>query len=738
MEIAVSNDKSISFKAGTAGSITFGSLLSKLGGSASGVFGQAIDGAFKGLGDPKMVIKEFYISTERENLGMRMVGDLQAGSKKLGFDFVFSKTGNVVVIYFTVPQEQVQPVLTKALSFSKPTQTLGSILKAQSIDVWYASGSLPSGFLSFSKKVETGFGFSGAIEFDNAAARQNMQGLAAAIFSRVTGKFEVKVALSATKASFSVKLPDIIIKESDADPKALSLIGPTAEISAQFSTAALSFSIDTGLAWSSGLQVKGKLTLDSTGSGTVALEQSGVITNPMRIPNSKLLGMSGSLKVNPAPPYIMGGSFGTTFQIGEDQASLGVKAILTTVAFSLDAANPTSNWIYGSISTLRIGDLIYQFGFNDATKFSALSPALRGSGLSQVAFSSSASAQKIKYTDPNTNKAQTIDVFAGVMFQGQLDLVGWTGSAKVAVNVDAPYISIKYNSNPVRVANVAEFTLSAGQTNEGPKVDLDAGRISGVPALSGSIEGYLNVLGLFATQTKFRAATDGIQADISASLWNLFAVQVAVKADWSSLANLGLDVSASFAIGPDSELGRQLAQSVGQTNKAIDAQPESDTCSLLEVGSAESDVAWIDTQFQHMLDEAHALAAATGQDSHELFQDRVDDWLEERRALLEQDSELETTGVCKEQKKSWKLRLAKLAKFSLQVSFKGRIGAGWFAEVSYRLTHGDEAIDGSLRLDMNTVNAAKQLMEAAWQKLKEYVKAKEKGIAKFFREKLFN
>eukprot|EP00455_Lapot_gusevi_P021659 TRINITY_DN2267_c0_g2_i1.p1 TRINITY_DN2267_c0_g2~~TRINITY_DN2267_c0_g2_i1.p1 ORF type:complete len:128 (-),score=61.04 TRINITY_DN2267_c0_g2_i1:101-454(-) len=115
----------------------------------------------------------------------------------------------------------------------------------------------------------------------------------------------------------------------------------------------------------------------------------------------------------------------------------------------------------------------------------------------------------------------------------------------------------------------------------------------------------------------------------------------------------------------------------------------------------------------------------------------VDDWLEDRRALLEQDSELENMDVCKDQKSSWKSWLSQLVNFNLQVSFKGHLGVGWLAEASYKLTYGSEAIEGSLRVDIKSVNAAKQIMEAAWQKLKEQLKGKARGLVRFISDKLW-
>eukprot|EP00455_Lapot_gusevi_P028462 TRINITY_DN303_c0_g1_i2.p2 TRINITY_DN303_c0_g1~~TRINITY_DN303_c0_g1_i2.p2 ORF type:complete len:715 (+),score=331.46 TRINITY_DN303_c0_g1_i2:61-2205(+) len=711
----------------------------------------ALGKIFTALDNPKIVITEMYSNVDTTNFAIRFAGELRSATTKLAdVNVLYFAKSTAFMVHTTIPLSNIIHVSNASFASGNSLMNdLRALVVPTEATVWFASDSITATdassvkFPKISQDQTAGFGMEATVKINQAEVSKRTSGFYQSMLQRVNSTMKAGFYITTAKAHLSLTLPDMII--SQTSEHILTFLGPIIDVTAQYVPPALSWGISAGVGWHNFLtgtefKFRAGFALDTMGVGTISLTQEGVVNNPFGLPKTQLLGCTASLKVTATPPFIVGGQLVGTLVVGTNATQVGVSAIQITAGISFDP-NPKSNWIYASINTLRVGDLLYHFGYNDDTKFLKLSQNLRNSGLSDVAFSLATASQTISYTDPNTKTLTNIAVDNGVMMKGKINLYGWKGAVKLVVNAAAPYLAVNITCDPITVGSLISFTLSEKETTLGPKFDFQAGKINGALAFSGDVRGHLNVANIFSTGVALIVNTEGFSASVSTSFLGVSA-SLSLAATWTTFHNLSFEIDASLSIGNDNTLGKTLIDSVKSANTSVVSQTTDAACAKMELnehmGSSDSLSATVDAEFQEMIDAAHEESLLTGEDSWVIFQEKLKEWHAQRDSLVELDEDMEQTGICSSVKE-WFVSTANalIPKFSAKLSFKLRLGEGWFAEVAYSASLGSKEVSGSLRIDASTLNGIKQIMEAIWTKVKDYFKEKSSALGNFFKNTLF-
>eukprot|EP00455_Lapot_gusevi_P023210 TRINITY_DN2412_c0_g1_i1.p1 TRINITY_DN2412_c0_g1~~TRINITY_DN2412_c0_g1_i1.p1 ORF type:complete len:858 (-),score=288.63 TRINITY_DN2412_c0_g1_i1:363-2936(-) len=732
-----------------AGTIPFSSFVPLfLGISDYSVFRTALDKVFVALDNPRIVVTEMYMNANPTNFGIRFAAELHAKAKLADINVLYLAKSNAFMVHSTIPLSSLTQVANASFtSGNSLIQDLRAIVNLEDSNIWFSNQGITLAdatalkFAKITKDQDAGFGMDAGVKINQDQVLKRTSGIFQGMLQRVNSSLKTSFLINSAKAQWSLTLPDIIL--SQTSEHVLTFLGPIIDITAQHVPPAIGWGVSAGLAWrnfvtGTDFKFRAGFSLDTLGIGTITLTQEGVVNNPFNLPKTQLLGCTASLKIGATPPFIVGGQLVGTLVIGTNVPEVNVSALQITAGVSIDP-KPTSNWIYASVNALRLGDFIYAFGYNDNQKYLKLSPNLRESGLSELAFSTAIAAQTITYTDPATRLITSIPVDAGVMAAGKINLYGWKGAVKVVVNPAAPYLAINISCDPITVGSIISLTRSEKEVTLGPKFDIQAGKIGSSVLFSGEVRGFLNVAGVFSAGVAIQVNPDGFYASVSTSFLALSA-SLSLTANWASFRNLSFEIDASIAIGSDSSMGKTILDTMTSGNTTVKAEPNDNTCALLEVAGqvGEASSAAIDAEFQAMIYESHQEAALTGQDSYAIFQEKLRDWHEERNSLVEVDEDMEVTGICSFLRDLWyKIVSSFFSKFNVQLSFKLRLGSGWFVEVAYSMTFGSTNVSGALRVDTSTLTGIKQVLEACWAKFRDWVKSQSSALLKYVKTTLF-
>eukprot|EP00455_Lapot_gusevi_P040786 TRINITY_DN4653_c0_g7_i1.p1 TRINITY_DN4653_c0_g7~~TRINITY_DN4653_c0_g7_i1.p1 ORF type:complete len:1013 (-),score=281.72 TRINITY_DN4653_c0_g7_i1:104-3142(-) len=712
------------------------------------------------LKSPALLIEEIAINTNRSNLAVRFKAAFTVGEARLDFTSLFFWQSKAFVLYFEVPADTMKAALTKFLSTIGASK-ITPLFVPDGIKFWFASSKVTledvpaMKFGDFKKSIDQGFGVKGKVKLDGAHVASNYKGLAREILGRIQGAVSLEVKASASQLSVSLELPDFILKKSDHHT--LSLLGPQFELSTELPVPKIEFKVTCGLGWvnkatGTDTKFKAQFKLDSSGTGTLTLEQQGLVVRPLMIPNTQLLGLKGSLSASVTsvthPPYIAGGVLAGTLRIGEDVENSTIKAIQGSLGFGVDIESPKKNWLYASVNSFYIRDVLYHFIFRDVAKLNRYIPAkLQNSGMENVAVSYAVSEQKIEWTDPKSKELKSADIFPGLMLKGTISLLGWKGRAEVSINTKEGEVAVKAECSPIKIPiKQPRVTLarSEGDKKEGPLVNI----VVGSKGVSGEVNGYLDVVGMFGVGLRLKVESKGFSYKGKTTLWNSYSAEVSLSADWGSFQSLGFKLNLQFELGKESKVAQSMAANVDHTADVLqlancimplrDYEQEPKRLDLrveLEESAMDSD----DDLLQALLNQAQDTASSSGRSVFSMFQEKLAEFYKQRRARVKSAKK----NACGALKKVHDL----FNNFGLKVSFDLALDTNkWAIQASYELLNknpGKNAgtiVSGNLEIALDlkdSYNVMKTLIEHAWSKLRLWIMGLDVDVADNVQPRIF-
>jgi len=362
-----------------------------------------------------------------------------------------------------------------------------------------------------------------------AFAKRSNNALFKMLSDFMPGDFQLQISFDGNKLALKLILPDIKFSSNAILTDAAISIG--AELQPSFKlfvgvgcTLKAIISGDTLL-----FKASIEASLGIAAKVTISLALEGTWTKAFGIKKLSIGDLIGEVGLTMIPPYIVALKLGGTMTIGEPHED----PITGKLYFSIDLADPTNNYFYGSVNRLVIGQFLkIVFGVNGIPPLIAESGFPRGLMMS------------FGFKETRTPAGDM--VYPGFYMKGSLQILGFGGDAEVQLSPERNKISVALT--PFKVGCI-QFSRNKGDTANGPYFLVDM--VTAPFSFRGEMEAYLK-LAIFEFYAKIAVGTNSFMVQIETPIFIIFEAKLKVEATYPS----GNFASSSFKFDAEIKTGK--------------------------------------------------------------------------------------------------------------------------------------------------------------------------------------